>query len=280
MSLQAAIAHVLVDDELRRELASNPERLRNEFSLSGEEMRLLCSTDPLSLDRMAHSIRQKRLEFLKRGLPRTTQSISPQVLAEFTRSTIPRSEEDEEGRVLAEGRRLVPYLRSLLAGQVAPHVVDLAEFELVRAELSFSTEVSASAESHPTQSSECLQDQTVVQLVKHARICTFRYDVLALCLDSDNEPGGVESENVEKNEVVPRRISVLLVKDPGRPTVQTYRIGQAVCALLNVCSTPQRLFDLYVTVDSGDADQESHRAKISGSVRAALERGVLLRGSA
>jgi hypothetical protein len=263
MGLQAAIAHVLVDDELRKELVANPERIQRQFSLSPEDMSLLRSSDPSALDRMSHRIRAKRLDFLERGLPCTVRAVSRRLLAEFARATIPKTESEDGGRVLAEARRFVSYLRNAPDVHILPiYLVELGEFELVRLELSSMATVAV-----PPPESGDLCEGSVVRLADHARICKFRFDVIAL-----TEPGGDEKE-----EVVARDTAVVLKKKPTGGVVETYRIGETVYEALSLCATPRRISDLYSSIAPIDADAESHRARLFKTVRLGLETGILMR---
>lgn len=265
MGLQAAIAHLLVDDELRRQLIAHPEEIRRQFSLSAEDMRLLCSTNPSDLERMSRRIRAKRLEFLEKGLPCTVRSISRRVLAEFARVTIPKSEAEEQSRALAEARRFVAFLQNLPDG-LPLFLRDLAEFEINRFELGAKTVRPLP----PPETSQALTDESVVCLVRHVRICKFRFDVLAL----------TESKDIQKETPLARDTAILLRKDPVRGMVETYRIGESVYAALSLCTTPRRLSDLYSSIASINMDARSHRVRIFETVQRALERGILTQETA
>ncbi|HEX6502706.1 MAG TPA: hypothetical protein VF011_05620 [Terriglobales bacterium] len=264
MGLQAAIAHVLVDDELRRQLVTQPEKIQSQFVLSAEEMRLLCSSNPSHLDRMSHGIRAKRLDFLEKGLPCTVRAIGRQVLVEFARLTIPRTEAEEQGRVLAEARRFMAFVQNLPNARLPVYLRDLGEFELNRLELG-----SMIAAPSPA-TSQALSDESVVCLVRHVRICKFQFDVVAL----------TESEDVSIGAPPAGSTAVLLRKDPVRGIVETYRIGESVYAAFSLCTTPRRLSDLYLSIAPLDTDAESRRSRLFESVRCALEKGILTRETA
>jgi len=264
MGLQAAIAHVLVDDELRNELVANPERIQRQFSLTPEDMRLLLSSDPFALDRMSHRIRAKRLDLLEKGIPCTVRAVIRRILAEFARATIPNIESEGGGRVLEEARRFVGYLRKLPDLQILPiYLPELAEFELIRLELSSMTTVAVP----PPEGGDDLCERSMVRLADQVRICKFRFDVIAL-----TEPG-----RNEKDDAVTRDTVVVLNTKPIGGVVETYRIGEVVYEVLSLCSIPRRISDLYSSIAPVDADAESHRVRLFKTVRLGLERGILVR---
>lgn len=65
-NLQAALAHALVDDDVRTSLGRDPVAFQRRFALTDEQMAQLRNVDARRLALTAQVSRAKRLDFLRR----------------------------------------------------------------------------------------------------------------------------------------------------------------------------------------------------------------------
>lgn len=277
-NLQAALARVLVDDQVLRSLHDDPEALRARFGLTADQLAVLRGLDARRVELTARVGRAKRLDFLGRGLPATLRALQlagqHATLHDFVRETWAPVETAAISRALSESRRFARYLARRSAEAKAepglpPWVPDLAAFEIVKLELLSSSEASAWAQRSRRSTSGAdgavhtglgAGGGPMVVLGRHVRVVSFSYDVIAL------------SEKVQTGSpvgVLPEPTTVTVVKRRQRPLLMTYRTGEAAAALLRYCAEPRRLAEVLAL--HGD-DRREQSAEL---VNSALLDGVV-----
>jgi|tagenome__1003787_1003787.scaffolds.fasta_scaffold20989909_7 hypothetical protein len=265
-NLQAALAHLLVDDQLRQRLGCDPDAVRVRFGLSLDQITALRGIDLRRLELTSQLGRAKRLDFVSRGLPLTRTALSlngmHNVMHDFSHTVAPRVESGACSRTLNEGRRFVRYLGKLKAASGdLDWIGDLATYELTRLELLDSAEASrwarhvipaASMPPDPVESSE-----STVVTGRHVRIMTFGYDVIAIA---------AMSSRGEFSRVDPAQTTLTMIKRPTPPLLVDYRTGPAMADVLLFCMTTRAVSEVYALLGDHDADRVIDAAISSGAL--------------
>lgn len=239
-SFQAALAALLVSRDERTLLLREPDRLRERFDLSADEVRLLAAASHARIELSAWTVASKRLEFLGRALPTALAMLGARChdprLMEFVERCPPLDVTEDGNRIVAEGRRFLDYLERELPPWAPEHVRDVARFELMRQTLVFSTDASVAAAQGARQQDERRRGGVPTGrfvLGVHVAVDRFDCDVVA-AVHELRTTGAVAP--------VPGRTAVALRKTPAGP-VLPYRLGEATYELLAGWRTPRPMPD-------------------------------------
>jgi len=272
MSMQAALATVLVNDQARRELRTHPAILQQRFALTDEELALLLSVDPARLELTTQIGRAKRLDFLKRGIPATIDMLclfgKANLLSEFVRGC-PDIVGTENSRILVESRRFRQYLDSTAADAVIAAVRSLVALELARLELLNSNEAALwlrQTTSTEEFRSRLQHDREFViagwlRLGRNVRVEAFQHDVLELF---NAVRAGVQPD-LSNNP-----IHLTLVRCLRRPWITLHRTGSELAAMLLFCMQPRPVTEVLALANSYDEQRRIN------ALRQALLEGILL----
>jgi len=190
-SVQHCLARLLVSAADRRELRADPTAVGRRFGLEPEELATVAAIDPDRLEFTAGGVIRARLRTLRRMF-RATGAIGDRgwldrELDAFIESDIPLAAAEDSERWLAEGQRFVAWLRAREDAYRAPHLVELARLELLRAELLYrpaAERASAAADLAAGLVAQlddvALLTGSAVSLGAHVRLARFEYDVLSM----------------------------------------------------------------------------------------------------
>lgn len=236
--VQAALAYMLVSEAGRADLKARPEMLRKRFSLSQTEITALQTADRAHIQLTAEAVAGKRVLFLQRTVPATMALLErvgklDPILCNFLQHRLPFSAEEGGSRLVAEGRRFVEYLMTPERPDCPEYVPSVAELELLRMQLSFSSEASASA-TRAREFTKMLQGRLAVddegetpvllRLGSHVRLASFPYDVLSLV------------DEILQSEVVPTpsiRPTYLALRKPANSSaIAAYRLDSRTYSFL------------------------------------------------
>lgn len=268
--LQAALAAVLVDDEVRHRLHEDPDDVRHRYALTDHETRVLLGIDRERLALTAAVGRAKRLDFVRRGMPGTyavlEHSGQHAVLADFVRTTRVPADQVRTSRVLGESRRFTACLADRPDLLRAPYawVRDLAAFELSIAELLADEEAGAWARRAERRDAGRQEAHHVV-LGRHVKAARYEHDVIGLCRAPLRTP---------PDEVEPEPTHVVLVRRTTAPWLDVHRVGAALAALLTSCAAARPWAQVLAAADG-------HGGPAAGAlVRRLLADGLLLPAAA
>ncbi len=267
---QAALAHLLVDGSLRKQLELDKTAIQQRFSLSEDEIRTLGSFDRSRLQLMADAVAGKRLQLLRRGLPTTVAILEGNergraLLQDFLISCVPLLDGDQEmdhNRLLADSRRMAEFLVIRRDNVTPSYLAALSGYEAMRIGLALGIQASLSAAAALTPD-HVLSNTCTPRIGSHVALRAFEYDVVSIASEAMREGN--------KTDLSRRTTYIALRRQAGSLAVTTYRVGSLAFEALRLCNGSLTVADICASIGSGE------RARHARTVlRLALERGYFV----
>jgi hypothetical protein len=235
---QKAYARFLTDPQVREALLHDPSIVKERFSLSDDEIRLLTSLEPERLHVSVDSVIGTRRRMLTRSLPATMRVLmsteqGDTVVKEFL-DTCPPLVTESGNRLLAEASRMTLYLTEARPKGAPLFAADLARYEQARLALSFDPLAEAAAAASHELANQWLGQTGDLALDflhpyfclgGHVMLVCFEYDVVALAADPFSASSFLPGPN-------PTRL--VIRRSFGGSTTVVYRIGRQAFTVLDL----------------------------------------------
>ena len=273
-NFEEAYANLLVSDDARAALATEPERIRRQFSLTDAELTALRSVDRSRLELSAETVKGVRVRVLQRALPEATRALAgwasgDEVLDSYLRRC-PPFREASPNRLLAEAARFVRFAGGDGCDHVPAYIREVATFEELRLRLAYDRRAGDAARACQTEAARWLEtlETDPAQLAgasfalgAHVALAAFDHDVVAIT-------GNGGRDRVEQH----RRPTWLIVKrSHERMTPLVYRIGEVPYEFFRRLDGTTRLGQIGSDVFEGGPPERA-----IGLVRMGLEHALLV----
>jgi hypothetical protein len=278
MSLQAALAFVLANDQTREKLRDRPLEVQRNFGLDDEEMSFLLSLDPKRLALSAAICKGRRLDRIRWGLPATITALKlaqrESLLNTFVRASWPEVKLGETSLAPRECHLFTNYLHTCEHDEISAVLSNLADFELAQLDLSLSCEASLCAQQlreHATETRTLINghinkiDSLQVVLGKHVQLKRFNYDVMSLyqTLRRGLQCSLLKFRAIDNYVTFVKNLQM-------RQSIVPYRTGEILFKMLNHCKQPCSTAEMLAI--AGPANEQL----AIDALRDSLHRSVLL----